>query len=92
MYISYISNTILLSLDLPNMLVSHLRSRAYIIECVPYLLAGRRHYDNTQTNKPVRRDGMVWALSAPYIMLTRPKHALPLARIYWKLFIFKYMF
>ena len=22
------------------------------IECVPYPLAGRRHHDNTQTNKP----------------------------------------
>ena len=34
-----------------------------------------------QTN-PVRRDGMVWALSAHYIMLIRPQQALPLVRIY----------
>ena len=34
-----------------------------------------------QTN-PVRRDGMVWALSARYIMLIRPQQALPLVRIY----------
>ena len=44
-----------------------------------------------QTN-PVRRDSMVWALSAHYIMLIRPQQALPLVRIYWKLFIFKYIF
>ena len=54
-------------------------------------LAGRRHHDNTQTNKPVRRDSMVLALSAHYIMLIRPKQAPPLARIYCKLFIFKYI-
>ena len=34
-----------------------------------------------QTN-PVRRDGMVWALSAHYIMLIRPQQALPLVGIY----------
>ena len=34
-----------------------------------------------QTN-PARRDGMVWALSAHYIMLIRPQQALPLVRIY----------
>ena len=34
-----------------------------------------------QTN-PVRREGMVWALSAHYIMLIRPQQALPLVRIY----------
>ena len=44
-----------------------------------------------QTN-PVRRDGMVWALSAHYIMLIRPQQALPLVRIYCTLFIFKYIF
>ena len=44
-----------------------------------------------QTNS-ARRDGMVWALSAHYIMLIRPQQVLPLVRIYWKLFIFKYIF
>ena len=44
-----------------------------------------------QTN-PVRRDGMVWALSAHYIMLIRPQQALSLVRIYSKLFILKYNF
>ena len=34
-----------------------------------------------QTN-PVRHDGMVWALSAHYIMLIKPQQALPLVRIY----------
>ena len=34
-----------------------------------------------QTN-PVRRDGMVWALSTHYIMLIRPQQALPSVRIY----------
>ena len=43
-----------------------------------------------QTN-PVRRDSMVWALSAHYIMLIRPQQALPLVRIYRKL-IFEYIF
>ena len=44
-----------------------------------------------QTN-PVRRDCMVLALSAHYIMMIRPQQALPLVRIYWKPFIFKYIF
>ena len=44
-----------------------------------------------QTN-PARCDGMVWALSPHYIMLIRPQQALLLARIYCKLFVFKYIF
>ena len=44
-----------------------------------------------QTN-PARREGMVCALSAHYNMLIRPQQVLPLVRIYWKLFIFKYIF
>ena len=62
----------------------------HAIECVPDPLTLGCHHDNTQTNKPVRRDGKVWALSAHYIILIRPTQALPLARIYCQLFTLKY--
>ena len=44
-----------------------------------------------QTNQRTVTAG-AQALSAHYIMLIRPLQALPLVRIYRKLFIFKYIF
>ena len=48
--------------------------------------------ENSWTNKPMKCDGRVQALSAHYIMLIRPPQALPLVRIYRKLFLFLNIF
>ena len=49
-------------------------------------------HDNIQSNKPVKHDSRVWALSTYYMILRRPTQALPLARTYCYHFIFKYIF
>ena len=63
-----------------------------LIESVPDPSPDHCHHGNTQTNKPVSRDHMVWALSTYYITLISSQQALPLVRIHCQLFVFKYMF
>ena len=52
-----------------------------LIDSVLQIMRVACHHGDAQTNKPAMRDGRLWDLSIPYVMLIRTQQALPFAKI-----------